>query len=440
MYRSVLVNPNQRDLQLIVWRDEPSKPLAVYKLNTVTYGTASAPFLSVRCLKQLAAECSDLEVKRVINNDIYVDDLLTSSDDKVKLLKICKGTVDALKSGCFTLRKWVFNFEVREGAYPMSPNDNNIIDTFRNLNFGEHSQCRTLGLGWCNVSDDFNFNTQLQQATSNVTKRTILSSVSQIFDPLGLLSPSIIIGKVLLQRLWLLKLQWDDPLPADILRTWNRFVDSLSHLSSIKIPRHAFQCDGTRVELHIFTDASQTAYGACAYVRTVCDDRVVVKLLMSKGKVAPLKPVSIPRLELCGALLGAKLYDKDYYPLSPGHFLIGRPLTAPVCEDDLQHLPVHRLSRYQRVEQLRQQFWTRWASEYISELQIRAKWRENAELKPDTLVLIKDVALPPLKWQLGRVVRTIPGDDGIARVADIRTASGVIRRSYTKICPLVREE
>ncbi|XP_045538252.1 uncharacterized protein LOC123721942 [Papilio machaon] len=106
MYRSVLVNPTQRDLQLVVWRDEPSKPLAVYKLNTVTYGTASAPFLSVRCLKQLAAECSDLEVKRVINNDIYVDDLLTSSDDKDKLLRICKGTVDVLKSGCFILRNY----------------------------------------------------------------------------------------------------------------------------------------------------------------------------------------------------------------------------------------------------------------------------------------------------------------------------------------------
>ncbi|XP_045541422.1 uncharacterized protein LOC123722904 [Papilio machaon] len=197
-----------------------------------------------------------------------------------------------------------------------------------------------------------------------------------------------------------------------------------------------------RFELHGFSDASAAAYAAVVYGRVVqSDDEVKVSLIMSKTKVAPLKQVTLPRLELCAALLLTKLYPSDGYPLSPGHFLIGRPLTAPVCENYLQHLPVHRLSRYQRVEQLRQQFWMRWAREYISELQIRAKWRENtAELKPDTLVLVKDVALPPLKWPLGRVVKTIPGEDGISRVADIKTASGVIRRSYTKICPLVRDQ
>lgn len=131
---------------------------------------------------------------------------------------------------------------------------------------------------------------------------------------------------------------------------------------------------------------------------------------------------------------------RDYLPLSPGHFLIGRPLTAPVCEDDLRDLPVHRLSRYQRVEQIRQQFWSRWAREYISELQTRTKWRENvADLKPDTLVIIKEINLPPLKWQLGRVLKTIPGNDGISRVADIQTSSGIVRRPYTKICPLVND-
>ncbi|XP_041981462.1 uncharacterized protein LOC121734894 [Aricia agestis] len=131
----------------------------------------------------------------------------------------------------------------------------------------------------------------------------------------------------------------------------------------------------------------------------------------------------------------------DYSPLSPGHFLIGRPLTAPVCEEDLTQEPIHRLTRYQRVEQLRQHFWTRWAKEYVSELQTRTKWRQNsAELSPDQLVLIKDSSLPPLKWQLGRVVRTINGSDGIARVADIRTSAGVLRRAYTKICPLVDNE
>ncbi|XP_047998564.1 uncharacterized protein LOC125235950 [Leguminivora glycinivorella] len=92
------------------------------------------------------------------------------------------------------------------------------------------------------------------------------------------------------------------------------------------------------------------------------------------------------------------------------------------------------------VEKIRQHFWARWSKEYVSELQTRSKWRTHCEdLKPNTLVLIKDDNLPPLKWQLGRIVKTIPGKDGVSRVADIRTASGIIRRAYTKICPLVSQ-
>ncbi|XP_028040654.1 uncharacterized protein LOC114250816, partial [Bombyx mandarina] len=130
---------------------------------------------------------------------------------------------------------------------------------------------------------------------------------------------------------------------------------------------------------------------------------------------------------------------QDFSPLTPSHFLIGRPLTAPVC-DDVRDVPINRLQRYQRLELLRQQFWNRWTKEYISELQVRAKWTVNKdELKPNSLVVIKDNNLPPLKWRLGRVVRTMPGSDGISRVADIRTAAGGVRRTFSKICPLFQD-
>ncbi|XP_041969837.1 uncharacterized protein LOC121726512 [Aricia agestis] len=126
----------------------------------------------------------------------------------------------------------------------------------------------------------------------------------------------------------------------------------------------------------------------------------------------------------------------DFLPLSPAHFLIGRTLTSPACEN-LMEANTLRLTRYQRVEQMRQHFWSRWMKEYISELQSRTKWKANDDhLLPNTLVVIKDDNLPPLKWHLGRIVSLIPGKDNITRVADIRTASGIIRRACTKICPL----
>ncbi|KAM3956038.1 uncharacterized protein ACR2FA_010018 [Aphomia sociella] len=127
----------------------------------------------------------------------------------------------------------------------------------------------------------------------------------------------------------------------------------------------------------------------------------------------------------------------DLTPISPAHFLVGRPLTAPVC-NDFTEAPAHRLTRYQRVEQIRQHFWSRWTKEYVSELQTRTKKMKNAlQLQTDMLVIIKDDNLPPLQWRLGRIVRTIPGKDGVTRVADIYTSSGVVRRAYSKICPLL---
>lgn len=130
--------------------------------------------------------------------------------------------------------------------------------------------------------------------------------------------------------------------------------------------------------------------------------------------------------------------SNDFLPLSPGHFLVGRPLASPVYADSrIATANTSQLSRYQRVEQLRHHFWSRWSREYISEMQHRSKWKvNNGDLLPDTLVIIKEENAPPLQWHLGRIVAVLPGTDGIARVADIRTSKGVIRRAFSRICPL----
>lgn len=91
----------------------------------------------------------------------------------------------------------------------------------------------------------------------------------------------------------------------------------------------------------------------------------------------------------------------DLLPLTPGHFLNGRPLTALPTDCYEQHA-TGRLSRYQHLEQLRQHFWRRWSKEYISELQLRTKWRSNLNpLQEGVLVILKEDNLPPLKWRLG---------------------------------------
>lgn len=130
----------------------------------------------------------------------------------------------------------------------------------------------------------------------------------------------------------------------------------------------------------------------------------------------------------------------DLLPLTPAHFLIGRPLVAPAYKN-ITTASTSYLNRYERVEQMRQTFWQRWAKEYIGELQTRTKWQTNKDtLAPNTLVLIKEDNLPPLKWLLGRITRTFPGTDGLARVAEIKTRNGITRRNYQKLCPLLKED
>ncbi|XP_041981062.1 uncharacterized protein LOC121734506 [Aricia agestis] len=123
----------------------------------------------------------------------------------------------------------------------------------------------------------------------------------------------------------------------------------------------------------------------------------------------------------------------DLYPLTPGHFLIGKPLKA-LPSPSLEETNINRLDRFQRIQKIKQDFWNRWSQEYISELQARTKWRlKRRDLQAGDLVILKEET-PPLHWRLGRVERTFPGSDGAIRVADIATSRGIVRRALNRIC------
>lgn len=130
----------------------------------------------------------------------------------------------------------------------------------------------------------------------------------------------------------------------------------------------------------------------------------------------------------------------DLRPLTPGHFLVGRPLTA-LPTPTLIDVNEHRLTRFERLEKIRQEFWQRWNKEYLSELQQRTKWRTSkGQLQEGTLALIKEDSLPPMKWSLGRITKVYPGTDGVTRVADLKTSRGIVRRAFNRICPLPIED
>lgn len=302
MYRQILIEPAQRCLQRIVWRDNKEDQLTHFELNTITYGTASASFLATRCLQQISIECESMFPKEshILSHDCYVDDIITGAQTADELIAIRNNLTSMLKEYKFELRKF-------------ASNDPKVLTNLNNedskdflLNSAQGS--KTLGISWDSQSDHFIYSSNAITLKNDVTKRSILSIISQIFDPLGLLGPIIVQAKILLQKLWLLKISWDEPVPNELSRIWINFTKQLSDAISLKIPRQVTSNNPKNIQLHGFSDSSINAYGACIYIR--CEDlngKIATQLLCAKSRVAPLKVISLPRLELCGALLLTKL-------------------------------------------------------------------------------------------------------------------------------------
>lgn len=139
------------------------------------------------------------------------------------------------------------------------------------------------------------------------TKREVLSQISKLFDPAGWLAPFVIRAKIFMQEIWLKELEWDQPLPADLVSKWQEYLRSYPALREIRIPRWLQFQPQVKLQYHGFCDASERAYGAAIYVRIQISQKVTTQLLTAKTRVAPVKSLSVPRLELCGAVLLAEL-------------------------------------------------------------------------------------------------------------------------------------
>ncbi|XP_022173340.1 uncharacterized protein LOC111035855, partial [Myzus persicae] len=216
----------------IFFRTSPDEALQEYKLNTVTYGTKSASYLATRCLHNISPDSHDSSVKFILAQNFYADDLLSGgrSEDE-----------------CFEIHQ-------------------RLQLILNQLN--EEDMISTLGLLWQPTTDTFHFAVK-----------------DCVYDPIGLITPVLIKGKILLQQLWTFKLCWDDAIPNDLQVRWIKFYSSLQLLTQLKIPRRVISGDYIKLELHGFCDASQEAF-------------------------TPIQHSTIPRLELCGALLVAELISE----------------------------------------------------------------------------------------------------------------------------------
>lgn len=310
MYRQVKINPDQHFLQNILWRDNPDASLKCIQLQTVTYGTNSAPFLATRCLVNLAEQekINYPLASEAILTQCYVDDILAGGNSIDESLQLVNQLTTMLNSAGFHLHKWCSN-EI--SILSSIPADRREVKM--NINDDTHSN-KVLGLFWNPHSDTFRISIPSLTTHDVLTKRHVLSRISQMFDPLGFVGPIIAVAKMLMQQIWVSKINWDDQLPTELQSKWHDFTNNISSLLTLSIPRYILVTNTIcEIQLHGFSDSSMKCYGACLYLRVLYTNHTVSSnLLCSKSRVAPLKTVSLPRLELCGAVLLAKLLHKIY--------------------------------------------------------------------------------------------------------------------------------
>ncbi|XP_072766394.1 uncharacterized protein [Anoplolepis gracilipes] len=232
----------------------------------------------------------------MLRNDFYIDDLLSGGNSVSTLKKIKTDLTNILHSAGFTLHKW-------------NSNESSIVNNHLKLpTLPTKEEIKTLGICWNTTDDNLQYKTQAMAKTDRPTKRSILSTITQIYDPLVLMGPTIICAKIVLQQLWKLKLGWDESLPLDLHTTWIKYQEKIENMSLIAIPRHVICAEPQHIEMHGFCDALESAYGVCIYIRSMNESgKIYTQLLCAKSRVAPLKRVTLPRLELCGALVLAKL-------------------------------------------------------------------------------------------------------------------------------------
>ncbi|GFX63925.1 integrase catalytic domain-containing protein [Trichonephila clavipes] len=145
----------------------------------------------------------------------------------------------------------------------------------------------------------------------NFSKRDVLSEIARLYDPLGLIGPIVTKAKIFIQELWKIKLDWSEQLPPDAMEEWMNFYQKLAKVNNFKIPRCILLPSTIRIEIHGFSDASERAYAAVVYIKCFNESgQSQTRLLCSKSRVAPLKTLTIPRLELSAALPLSRLVKK----------------------------------------------------------------------------------------------------------------------------------
>lgn len=308
MFHQVRVSEEDADSLRFLWTDDISSN-ETYTLQMLVhiFGAKSSPTCANYALKRTARDNQQhfdpLTVETVLKS-FYVDDLLKSVDSLEVARRLTEELISILKRGGFHLTKFMSNSKNLLSSLPPSE-----VSLKASFNLGDDQLQRALGVSWDIISDTFKFATNLPDAPE--TKRGILRVTSSLFDPLGFAVPFLLKPKLLLRELWRSEIGWDQGIDETTCTIWRRWQEMTKFLSDVEINRcfNLHDSPVTEIQLHVFADASELAYGPVAYLRfSYKDNTHSCSLVMSKSKLAPIKAVTLPRLELNAAVTAVRLY------------------------------------------------------------------------------------------------------------------------------------
>ena len=333
---SIIIKPSDHNFLRFLWIKDPNKPqpeLIHLRFTHLVFGLRPSPAVLGAVINHHISKYQgqNPELVAKLLASLYVDDLVTSTPDAHSAYKFYQECRKLMANGGMNLRKWHSNssdllerIESSSVGTSTNPNqtatnvteeDDTYVKTMMGPNVSKQSRglTKVLGVPWNSSLDvlTFEFDELIEYANSlMVNKRSILKLTAKIFDPLGLISPFVIQLKMLFQTLCIQQLDWDDPLSGELLSRWKKIIAELRCLNGVLVPRCYFRSTQscTSRQLHGFCDASDRAFAAVVYLRSVYDDNCVKTVLVaSKTRVAPVKGQSIPRMELLGAVTLSRL-------------------------------------------------------------------------------------------------------------------------------------
>ena len=311
------IQEQDRDVLRFLWCDHFPKPheevkVCIMCMTRGPFGASPSLCLLAATIRQHLMKYPNLypDVTSTLDKFLYVDDLICSVPSVQTAVNLTKQDKTILKDAGMNLCKWTNSGELKQLW------NETMEDTISGNFEVKNTMLKVLGLTWRTVQGDFVFDLRNLMdflKDKRYTKRGMLQAAARVFDPIGFLSPFTIRVVCLFQKMWERELEWDDKLTEDLLNLWNQWCTELPDIRNITISRcyHAALMDEdttVKREVHVFSDASESAYYAAVYLQIVSEDgECTVTLITSTTRVAPLKRVMLPRLELLGALIGATL-------------------------------------------------------------------------------------------------------------------------------------